>query len=264
MPEAKYRQSLNSKQLQLLKIIYKFRFVSVELVSKTRTKKDIDVTRGRLKVLIDQEYVGRNFDGSYRLQNKPASYFLLPKGIKALKVAGDLSDKVLHAVYYDKNASEQFIDHCLKVFAIYRKFNELYPNRYDIFSKSELVDLEDFPKLLSDLYLADTENRTDFFLDSIEPTAQHFTVKRKLSGYIQHSESDDWEESERDYPSLLLICGTPGIETRLQKQTAKLLSAAGADISAFTTSQRAFMETHSSNERIWTDVSEPDELIALV
>lgn len=263
MPEPKFRRPLNAKQLNLLKVIYKFRFVTVELLDKSKTKNGRDIKRKGLNILVKQNYISRNYESNYRLQNKPASYFLAPGGIKYLLANTELNRKVLHAAYYDKSARQQFIDHCLNIFAIYIKFKQLFPDHYEFFCKSELADFEYLPKLLPDAYLLNTKSSGDYFLDSIEHFSPAFITKRKLRGYVEHSESDEMDESDRDFPSVLLICGTPAIERSIQKYAAKLINTAGSDVEVYTTSLRALLESRTAKDEIWTDITEPEELLGL-
>src|SRR5476649_2263601 len=95
--------TLNPKQLDLLRLLYRFRFAtSLHLANALHLKPD--TINQRLQILLDQEYIGRHYDGQYKIHGKPAEYFLVENGIKALKqYVGDKCDnKVLHNFLHDK------------------------------------------------------------------------------------------------------------------------------------------------------------------
>ena len=94
----------------------------------------------------------------YKLSGRPAAYYLLPKGLRALKQytnRDDITDAAIKNSYKDKDelVSEQFIDHNLDVYAISNRLQALYP-AIKQFTKRELVIYNYFPKQLPDLYLS--------------------------------------------------------------------------------------------------------------
>lgn len=238
----KYRRPLNAKQLHVLKLLYKFRFVTTDLLLKHNIAKTNAVIQGRLNVLLDQEYIGRNYDGSYRLQNKHATYYILPKGINILKAQG-LDGGVLHSMYKDRTASQKFIDHSLQVFSVYGHLQRLYPKAFNIYSKSELSQQE-FPKPRPDLYL---NGQQDYFLEYIDSATPFFAIRQMISRYVGHEESGEWGG---EYPTLLLVCETGALEARLLKHLDKL--GDGSDLVAMTTTLKAVSMAKSSDNTIWS------------
>ena len=150
MPKAlpSYRKPLNPRQIKLLVTLYKFRFATSHLIASSQGTKYPQVINTRLKVLLDQEYIGRNYDSSYKIKGKQASYFLLSKGIRFLSSQEFSNAKVINALYHDKHAGEEFIQHCLNVFRLYIEIKEAYPDEFSFFSKSELYQFNHFPEVL--------------------------------------------------------------------------------------------------------------------
>ena len=58
---------LNSHQLQLLTTLYKFRFATAQLIASSQGTKYTRVILTRLKILVDQGYIGQNYDSSYKI-----------------------------------------------------------------------------------------------------------------------------------------------------------------------------------------------------
>jgi DNA-binding HxlR family transcriptional regulator len=66
-----HRKTLNNNQLQVLYSLYKFRFGTTDLLRATQDKSiSRQFMNRRLQVLCDQEYIGRKYDSSYKLQAK--------------------------------------------------------------------------------------------------------------------------------------------------------------------------------------------------
>src|SRR5437868_3895445 len=136
---------LNKKQLDILRLLYRFRFVTTNLLTQAlQTKSKIKMNE-RLKILLDQEYIGRNFSPEYHLLRKHASYYLLPKGIDALKQIPDntFDTSILRNIRKDKAASDQFIDYCLGVFDVYCQLKTVYGDSLHFFTKSQLANKYD-------------------------------------------------------------------------------------------------------------------------
>ena len=97
--------------MQGMALLYRFRFATSHLLTQTLGIKDKSKMNQRLRVLAQQEYVGRNYTPEYRLQGKHASYFSLPKGIKALKQLGMINAAHRYFITSIK-IKRQMLGHC--------------------------------------------------------------------------------------------------------------------------------------------------------
>lgn len=70
--ESKHRSKLSVEQVKLLGLVAKFRFVTVEIVSKWREKSKATIYE-RLAVLEDQRYIQKRYEKSWKLLGRPAS-----------------------------------------------------------------------------------------------------------------------------------------------------------------------------------------------
>lgn len=250
---------VTAKQLYLLKLLYKFRFATRELLEGSK-QQDRSIMRKRLNLLLKLEYIGRNYDASYRQLNKPASFYLKPQAIKLLKTQPNLANSVLQNAYKDKTAGQAFIVHCLNIFTIYRKLQGLYGDNLSFYSRSELANYDHFPDKPPDAFIKIGDD--EYFLDLIEADTPSFTIRRRLQSYIENDDSGNWPEDA--YPTLLSICETPGQERRLQRLLSKQLAVSDADeIEAYTTTLKAMLNAPSAETKIWSDVSDPEEPIAI-
>lgn len=215
---------LNTKQLSILDTLYRFRFGTTDLLAKALNVKTKNKMNERLKVLLDQEYIGRHYEPSYRLLGKHASYFLLPKGIKALRRVEDkYDDAVLHNIYKDKSASEQFINHSLAVFSTYCELKAKYGESLRYFTKSQLGKYEYFPKPLPDAYvrIQRKDEEVQYFIELLEVRRPFFIAARKFKHYTEYSETGEWEDTGTTLPFIVFLCDSDTLKKRMDTQLLK-------------------------------------------
>lgn len=268
MKTSKPRKQLNQLQKEILEILYKFRFATVELIIQYQELDSAKYTYKRLQLLVDKGYIGRNYNGHYKIHGKQASYYLLKNGIQALREDPYINAKALNGMYKEGLVGDQFIEHSLGIFRLYNKFIELCGEKAAFFTKNELIGSEQFPKPLPDGYVTietDSEEIKQFMLEVIEAATQFSVVRRKVLHYIEQFESDDWdEENNSDYPALMLICENGSIERRTQRLVAKLLNNADIDdFKVYTTTVKAVLASDDAESCIWTNVLDPDETLSL-
>lgn len=230
-PTTTKHRPINSHQLQLLTTLYKFRYATAQIIASSQGAKHTRVILTRLKILVDQGYIGQNYDKSYKIIGKPANYFLLPKGIQILRQQPFVDPNVLKQAYYDKNKDDGHIQHRLNVFRAYVFIKHNYRKQFQFFSKTELPNLEyKLPRDLTDAYLQKNEGvednggtsnpklaNPDYFLSFYEAIAPYWRIRNSIRRYITYAESEKWQKaSERDFPVVLVACGTKVFRTRLR------------------------------------------------
>lgn len=229
-----HRKSLNPKQLQILYLLYKFRFGTTDLFVKSYgskiSRQYIDV---RLRILCEQEYIGRKYDSTYKLQGRPASYCLLPKGVKLLKQQPDrFNPAVLRNVARDKreDVSDQFIRHSLSIFSIYNQCRRLYGDDLLFITKSNLYGRDTFPQPLPDAYLSLKDDKTKhLFLESFEETIPLFVIKKRIRYYADYAEDNDLPPT-RSFPGILFICDTAKLKQQVLLYATKRFGRSWKDI----------------------------------
>lgn len=219
----KYRHGLNSEQLDVLELLHKFRFASSDLIAGSFGKKNGAFVYKRLKILEEQGLIGKQYENSYRLQGKPAAYYLVPDGARKLQDARG-ADVNIKAAYNDKNASDQFIDHSLTIFKIYCDLKARYGDKLKFFTKSQLKAYVYFPDPLPDAYFRiniDGEQK-QYFLEALQSTRPFFISFNKARRYIRYHESGEWDDTGTDLPTVVLACDALTLQKRLEKQISKL------------------------------------------
>ena len=254
----KYRRPLSANQIRLLRIIYKFRFVSVSLLAK-REGKDKSSVYENLYVLAKQGLIAKRYDKTYKLRLRPAAYHLSSGGIKYLRTNSEtaklVSESVLRNYYKNKTISEDHIDHCLNVIAVYYAIDNQTNKGFAIYSQSEQTPIEALPRPLPDLYLRriklEEDKQRDYMLDVFEPSLPFWVIKKRLRLYQNHA-----EESELDkYPYLLLVAPNDRIEQRIQGIMENMYD----DFEVYTTTTGRILDPeNATNPKVWRQVFEEE------
>lgn len=265
--ESKTRRKLNAEQLEVLELLYNFRFGSNDLIAQYFGKKNRSFVFKRLSILLEQEFIGKRFDSSYRIQGKPAAYYLLPAGARKLQETRSPEDEAVNikSIYKDKTVSETFIQHSLNIFTVYNQLKAQYGDELAFFTKTNLTSYEHFPKSFPDAFVSfETKSGTRyFFVEMLEDSQPFFTAVRNVKKYLDHTEGGEWAITETDYPTILFICESMSLQKRLQKQIAKMLNASWVDEMTFATTTKVELVSLPEHDAIWQSVTEPDEKFSL-
>jgi hypothetical protein len=261
------RYSLNAKQIYVLKLMYKFRFITSSLLA---SYKGINVSSSKraLKILLDQKYIGKKYEKEYRIQGKGTRYYLLPEALKLLRAGHDLNEQVLLNMYKNKSLSSTFIDHNIDIMTVCVRLRGQYPDSFHIFTKSELGTFGYFPDPKPDLFLnriKPSENMPNEYMLDIFTDPRLFLIKKRMDAYIEHYDTGDWEDvAETDYPVILIACPDSRAERSIQRYITKTLDSMGIDeLRVYTTTTKALLSPETQNTNIWSNVFEPERVTSL-
>ena len=244
-----HRKSLNSNQVKLLSIIFKFRFVTVPLLAEY-VGKDKSTIYEQLLTLSSQNLIAKNYDSSYRLPPRAATYCLAAKGIKYLRENTKYDHKALRNMFKNGAASDPLVERSLTTMALCHQLKRQYPDTFDIFAKSEMSAAEKFIRPLPDLWLRRKRPHAtkpqQYFLEILEPSVMRWIVTKRIRAHETHAEEND----EYQYPHVLLIAGNDSTERRVQR----ILSGCYDDFEFWTTTAKRLA---SGETKIWW---QPDEI----
>lgn len=167
MPVNTVKQSKQAtkKQLAVLKQLYRFRFGTSDLLARSLDLKDGRYIHMRLDASVKQEYIGKNYNSSYKLEGKPATYYLLPKAFAALKQHAETDGKEV-SLNAQKRLQRQ---RCLRTVRcqetsriIYDKLRASYNKSLGFWTKEQLNfdKYSHFPQPLPDAFHDDDAGRT--------------------------------------------------------------------------------------------------------
>ncbi len=248
----KYRRPLNSEQIELLELLYKFRFGSNNLVAEYLGKSSRGQVFNRLKVLEEQDFIGKRYDSSYKLQGKSAAYYLTATGARKIQDTRDADEEPINikAIYKNHTLSEDFIAHCLHIFALYNQLKAQHGDALDYFTKPDLQAYEHFPKPLPDAFVSfEAENETThYFVEILEDSQPFFTVVRKVQSYFVYKDSGNWAITNADFPTILFVCESASLQKRVQKQIEKSMRKRWEDDVTFSATLLANPELPGASE----------------
>lgn len=273
-PEPKYRKKLNEEQVAVLNLLYTFRFASSEHIARYQKKPSSKHVQKRLKILEDQGFIAKRYDKSYKLKGKPAAYYVLPKGARALISLYDREENEpinIKRVYKDKDVSEGFIQHCLNLLGAYLALDALYGNELGFFTKSDLKyeQYEYYPQPLPDAHirLETSPDQKEFFLDIFEDGQPFFVLIRRIKKYLEYAGSGEWPEEA--LPTVLIVVESKSVHKRLRKRIAKELRDSYEEV-CFATTRLEYILDASYKGKVWfpidnegDDAEEPREAVGL-
>lgn len=264
------RKPLNDNQLNILQLLYRFRFATIDLITEYLNKNDRTGIYKRLKGLCDQEYIGRNFKASNYQGGQAATYYLMQKGIKELRGYRNFMPSALRGIYGDKKANEAYICRSLAIFTLYLKLRAIYGESCDLFTKSELADpsygmfLRPLPDASIVLKAPKRGHRKHFILLLCGETVFPVVHMRRIVQLITHLDSGKWEEEGIKRPTVLILFGNPRQQKFLQPRIAKAIRDAELDDpKIYLTSEKAIDSINKDNNAVWQLATDLDMFYSL-
>jgi hypothetical protein len=268
-------KNITKKQLAVLKQLYRFRFGTTDLLARSLDLKDGRYIHMRLDALVKQGYIGKNYDSSYKLNGKPATYYLLPKAFAALKQYAktdgkEVSLKTLRNAYKDKEASERFIAKKLAIFTIYDKLRASYDESLGLWTKEQLNfdKYSHFPQPLPDAFITITPEGPrprdrHFFLNYLDDETPFFVHVRRLQKYVDYVEAGEWEEvTNSKLRGVLFVCESASLLKRIRKKLAQIVDEEEVPRFCYTTLEGLKRSTTEDDE-VWQMVGKPLEVFGL-
>lgn len=248
--------SLTVKQRSILNLFYRFRFVTSEQLSKA-----LNITKAttnkRLKLLLEQEYIGRKYD---RISREHAVYYLLPKGINELRKISKQKylPEVLQNLRHDNEASSQFISHCLGMLDIYSALRSKFGEELQFFTKTQMAAISYFPKQLPDAHVQlGSDHPKLFLLELLHSDRPFFLATRAIVRYIDYADKDEWP-TRYEFPKILLVCDSLALQKRLlKKMRHKIENLDNPELKFFITT----LDQLKTDQ--WINMTEPDVMLTL-
>lgn len=228
-PVLKHRQTVNKGQLEVLKLLYDFRYITNDLLAAYFGKKDRSFVHKRMSILLERGLVGKRFDKSYRLRGKPGVYYLTPEGARLLQAETEEDIGLnIKSIYKDKELSEQFVRYSLDIFTVYNRLRTHFGGSLHFFTRTFLKqeDFEYFPQPLPNAYivLKGYGEEKQFFLELLHDDQPWFVAVRKILQYIKYEEDGDWAEAGTNFPTILMVCESERLVKRVLKRIPKALA----------------------------------------
>jgi hypothetical protein len=230
-PEVKYRRKLSSEQLEVLELLFRYRFGTNEQFARYFGKQTGKAVQKRLTILLEQGYIDKRYDGSYKLQGRPAEYHLLPNGARLLKGQqgkdSNITDQAIKNLYKDKTVSSAFIAHNLAIFTVSLKLRSIYGDKLDFFTKPELNAYSYFLRPLADGYISmkTSKSHKRYYVEVYEDDVPFFVLVRRIKKYFKYVanelEDEDQQRPDDNFPAILMITQSVRRQTQLRRRIAR-------------------------------------------
>lgn len=261
------RSTLKQGQIDILELLYKYRFGSRQLVADSLGMKPDSLYR-KLEVLVKHGYIKVRLEKRLKLLGTPAAYYLTPKGLRTLAALPDhehITDAVIKGSYKDGTITQSFINQTLRIYAQGNLLMRAHPG-LRIFTKRDMSQYNYFPKPLPDAFLSlkTATQPKRFFLDIIPDSTPTKPLYQRITRYTEFFEEGNWGVVSDDLPILLLVGETGATERRLRRLAASALNSMDSDedILVCTTTFGA-IQNIAGEGAIWTSLDDPDELMSL-
>ena len=266
-PQPKYRRKLNQEQIAVLRLLCQVRFASNEQIAKYQAKPDSKAIQKRLKILEDQGFIAKRYDKSYKLQGKPAAYYLTPHGARTLESNEPSNTDTplnIKRLYKDKDASEGFITHCKNILDVYQALKVLYPlpDQLGYYTKSQLsYEKYDYmPNPLPSALIRVKANEGDryYFLDIFENDQPFFVLIRRIKKYLDYAGGGEWSGDDDELPTVLLVAQNKSVHRRLRKRLFKELRDSYEEVH-FATTRLEHILNPVYNGNVWFPIDEYED-----
>lgn len=196
----KHQSVLSNQQQRVLKLLFKFRFISAQSLGRV-----MGISRPgayqALESLVEKKLVEKVYHEDYRIDRKPAYYYLNKSGVTTVRKLLDVKESVVHALYKNAAATDEFIEQCLMTTAVYTQLAKTLPEGTEIFTKSEINRFKQFPKNRPDLYIRTPDNKEAVVI--LAHNKPPYIIRKRLDEIITHSEEEGWPGDT--YPTICFL-----------------------------------------------------------
>lgn len=231
--------SVTSKQLEILILLYRFRFLTRIHIQQFLNHKNHTRITPWLKDLTDKQLINRIYSPTIGEINKPAICYLANKSRQLLKDNQQCNSTVLNRVYREKHRSQAFREHCLFMADLFFHFKTAAMEQQaecHFYTATDLSEVVYAPLPLPDAYITVTDNQNTkrYFLDVFDDKTPMFAVRKRIEQYCRYYQANYWQDHNRHpFPTILLICPTLRIKQSLLRLIPKTLNEEGLEISFY-------------------------------
>ncbi len=207
-------RQLNNNQIQNLKTVLKFRYVTTDNLARYQSI-TTNSSYSALEILCKAGYLGKIYEKSYRLLNKSARYFLTQQSLTYLRSEANvkLEDTVWKSRKADDKKTTDFIDLQVALHAAYNDLRARFGDKIAIDTALELHGIEGVIKPLPGLLVTPSKGKR-FFVEVAN--GQHlFFIRKRIRKYIENYEANEWEWDV--YPDVYFLRSSASDRTRLRK-----------------------------------------------
>lgn len=250
-------QKLTGQQQRILKLLFKFRFVSSGLLADVMGIHRVSVY-GVLEQLVSKGLVTKVYKSTFRIDRKPAYYYLNKTGVTTVRKLMDVKESVVHALYKNDEITDEFVDHSMKLMKCYVAIMKHLPEGSEIFSRTEINRFRQFPKTRPDMYVRTPDGQEAIVVMTDDKPL--YIVRKRLEEILAHSEDEAWDG---DYPRICFILRNDSARYSFLYTTNKKLEAMGVDDGELFVLAASLPSFDNGANNVWSTPHEPKKKVSL-
>lgn len=251
-------EKLSPQQERIIKLLFKFRYVTAKLLASVIGIRP-DTTYDALERLVTLGYVTKVYDPAWRIDRKPAYYYLNHAGVRTVRLLLDVKEPVVHALYKNATASSAFIEHSLAVLACYSPIKQHLPSGSELFTKSEIGRFKQFPKNRPDIYIRTPDGHEAMIIFAHDMT--QYNIKKRLNEVVSHSEEDGWDG---DYPTIGFVLQDASAKHGFLYRVGQIIEGMGIDDEDLTIKAVDITALTKGQNTPWSNVFSPKQFTSLI
>lgn len=211
--------SITTKQQEILKLIYKYRFLNRTQIQALLKHKDKRRIISWLKDLREKQYVDWRYDPTdFITKSQPAIYYLSINGIRYLRETGEYPNEELRKRYKEPGRTQVFIDRCLLIAdcCVVLQAKSSSQLRYSWTLPADYADPDHEYGFLNELkphlcfLKEDGDQTTCYLLEVLDPLMPRYAIRKRIKNYLEYLVNGDWQDQTGydDSPIVLIACPT--------------------------------------------------------
>lgn len=254
-------KKLLKKQLTLLMLVFRFRFVTIAQVMAYEGQEHHESVRRRLDKLVSRGLLLKRVNDHYIIDRRPAEYTLTPAAIPALRPLPGTNERELKQLYGRADASERFIAYSLSLFDIRNQLARLYGKRLSFVTKPQLKaeEFSYFPDPLPEAFMTldgGTDQERHFFIDYFDDALSIGLHGRKIASYMTYKSEGDWGDTGLLFPTILIVCQSGSMYKKAEKRIRYLEQRYDSGVTFCLIDLDTLQAIQATNQRNWFDVIE--------
>lgn len=221
---------ITSKQQEILKLLYRYRFLNRIQIQALLKHKDKRRIISWLKDLREKQYIAWHYDATdFIAKSRPAIYYLSLNGIRYLRELDSYPSEELRKRYKEPNRKQTFIDRCLLIAGCYITLQAKSDNNleYTCVLPADYINSDSPWHFLNELkpHLFFAKQRDgeiiNYALENFELTLPRYQLRQRIKDYVDYIGT--WDGKNGPAPIVLFICATTAdllyVKRRAKKQT---------------------------------------------
>lgn len=211
--------SITTKQQEILKLIYKYRFLNRTQIQALLKHKDKRRIISWLKDLREKQYVDWRYDATdFIAKSQPAIYYLSINGIRYLRETGGYPGEELRKRYKESGRTPVFIDRCLLIAdcCLALQVKSSGSLQYSWVLAADYADPGSEYHFLNELktHLCFTKQdgniTKSYLLEVLDPLIPRCAVRKRVKDYVEYMASGDWRDETAldEPPTIMFACPT--------------------------------------------------------